>query len=498
MNLLTSIVSRFIPAAFGGAAKAADSAARGYDGAQLGRHTDGWRTPSTSADAEIAAAGPRLRDRSRDLSRNTPYGKRAISIWVGNLVGDGIAPKPVSPDKATNETVSALFKEWCSTCDADGQLNFYGLQGLAVREMIEGGEVLVRRRWRRESDGLTIPMQLQILESDFLDSTRNGPLANGNSAVNGIEFDLRGKRTAYWLWSEHPGNTFISYGTRLLSSAVPASEIIHLYEKDRTQARGTPWCSPVIRKQRDLDDYQFAEGIRKKIESSMVGAVIGDDGDEGVNPAGPGDGKARVEDGNGNLVEKFAPGMFVYLRGGKDIKFNQPATVSGYSEYVKLELRAIAAGWRVPYELLTGDLSDVNFSSSRFSIQEFRRLVRQFQKQLIIPVMLEPMWAWFCEAAYVAGKINVPYVPVEWSPPDFEWINPLDDVRADKEAVRAGFRSPQEIITESGRDPEKVMAEIVAWNARLDGAGVILDTDPRRTTAAGQLQMAQDNQPPPA
>ena len=494
MNWFDAALGLFSPRAALDRAKARAALrafARAYDGAAQGRNTDGWRTASTSGDAEIAAAGPRLRDRSRDLTRNNPYAARAVSAWVSNLIGEGITPRPNTGDDTLNAAITAVFSEWSDRCDADGQLDFYGFTALAVREMVEGGEGLVRRRYRRDSDGLPIPMQVQLLEADFLDSSKTGPLANGNTAIQGVEFDLRGRRTAYWLWSDHPGNSFVGYGTRLLSSAVPASEILHLYEKQRTVVRGVPWSAPVIRRLRDLDDYQFAEGVRKKIESSMVGVVIGDDDEDGINtdPGTPGAGP-RVVDGNNNRLERFMPGMFAYLRGGKDIKFNQPAVIAGFAEYEKTALRAIAAGWRLPYELLTGDLSDVNFSSARVGIMEFRRLVRQMQQQLLIPLLLDPLWRWFCEAAWLAGKIPVPFVPVEWSPPDFDWINPVQDVQADLLAVRAGFRSVPEIITESGRDPDKVLAEIRSWNAKIDAVDppLILDSDPRNVSKAGLIQ----------
>jgi len=42
--------------------------------------------------------------------------------------------------------VDALFARWSDAADADGQLDFYGLQTLICREMVEAGEVLVRRR----------------------------------------------------------------------------------------------------------------------------------------------------------------------------------------------------------------------------------------------------------------------------------------------------------------------------------------------------------------
>ena len=82
-----------------------------------------------------------------------------------------------------------------------------------------------------------------------------------------------------------------------------------------------------------------------------------------------------VVDAEGKTIEQFEPGLIAYARGGKDIKFNQPASTAGVSEWLRAQLHIIAAGYRVPYELLTGDLSQVNYSSLRGGLVEFRRMV---------------------------------------------------------------------------------------------------------------------------
>ena len=67
---------------------------RSYEGAKTTRRTDGWYTPSSSANTEIYVAGRRLRDRARDIVRNNPYGKKARRIFSDNFVGTGItAPR---------------------------------------------------------------------------------------------------------------------------------------------------------------------------------------------------------------------------------------------------------------------------------------------------------------------------------------------------------------------------------------------------------------------
>jgi capsid protein len=62
---------------------------------------------------------------------------------------------------------------------------------------------------------------------------------------------------------------------------------------------------------------------------------------------------------------QFEPRLIAYARDGKDIKFNQPATTAGVAEWLRAQLQIIAAGFRLRYELLTGDLSQVPYSSIR-------------------------------------------------------------------------------------------------------------------------------------
>jgi lambda family phage portal protein len=472
------------------AREAFDLAARSYDGAAKGRRTEGWRTAGSSADTEIAIAGALLRDRMRDLGRNNPHAAKAVSVLVNNIVGAGIMPRAASGKERLDRKVDDLFARWATACDADGQLDFYGLQTLICREMVEAGEVLVRRRPRRASDGLAAPLQLQVLEADHLDASRNGPLAAtassgaGGRLVQGIEFDALGRRRAYWLHAEHPGDAWGALRGGAGSYPVPASEIAHVYEKARTQARGVPWGAPVIRALRDLDDYEVAEIVRKKTEACVTAFVVGDDEtQQGIAPA--------VVDADGNRVEQFEPGLIAYARGGKDIRFNQPAATGGYAEYRRASLHTISAGFRVPYELLTGDLSQVNYSSIRAGLVEFRRMIDAVQWQLFIPMCCAPLWRWFTEAAWAAGLIPTPEVPVEWSPPKFEAVDPQKEAAAQLLAIRSGTMTLAEVIARQGRNPDAVLAEIAATNAKLDALGLVLDSDPRKVTKTGILQGAK-------
>jgi lambda family phage portal protein len=461
------------------------AAQRGYDAASRGRGTEGWRAiGGGSADAEIAAAGATLRERMRDLVRNDPLAAKAVQVLVSNIVGTGIRPRAAGPDPAANRAADAVWNEWSRVADADGHTDFHGLTQLAVREMIEGGEVFARRFRRSLTDRLPVPLQIQLLEADHLDSARFDQRPDGSRIVQGIEYDSLGRRRAYWLFPDHPGDPSPIFGRRLESVRVDAANVAHLFERQRVQNRGVPWGVPAMRALRDLGDWHTSELTRKKIEASMVAFVFGaDDDQQSLAPV--------VLDAEGKKVEQFEPGLIGYVRHGKDVKFNAPGSTSGIYEWNRVQQHIIAAGFRVPYELLTGDLSQVNFSSSRVGLSEFRRMVEAVQWHTVIPQFCEPIWRWVMEVAATMGRIPDPNIPAEWGPPKFESVNPLQDVQADILEVRAGFATVQQMIAKRGYDPEAILQEWSAFAALWDAAGLVFDTDPRRVTKGGQSQPPQ-------
>lgn len=501
INFLDRIVAEFSPKAgvkrvsarqaFDAMDKVAKrSANSGYDGAGTGRRSAHWRPRGTSADVEIALAGRRLRDRARDLARNTPHGSEAVQVWVDYLVGAGIEPRAKTGDDALDKKINDLWKAWSAQCDVSGPDGFNAQTALSVRGMVEGGDVFVRRRPRRLSDGLAVPLQLQLMEGDHLDESKTtGRLANGGRIVRGIEYDAIGRRAAYWLYRDHPGEAGL-YLTSMESTRVPAEDVIHLFRKDRVQARGVTWLAPIVQKMRDDDDWTEAELVRKKIEACTVAFVTdADAGDEPITPAaGADDGFTGATDANGNPVETFEPGLIAYLRGGKSVTFNDQKSASGVSEWDKVIAHKIAEGVGIPYELLTGDLSQVNYSSIRTGLVKYKRRVDRLQWQLIIPRLCQPVWDWFILAAYDAGLIEVPKAAVSWTPPAFEEVDRTKEALADLMEMRAGTLSLPEAIARKGLNPVEHLNEIAEYNKLIDNLELILDSDPRKVSRAGLTQ----------
>lgn len=469
---------------------------RQYEGASRGRRMSNWRTTSSSANVEIAVGGRVLRDRARDLVRNNPTAANIVSIWTNYLVGPGIMPRAATGEDKLDKLVDEVFEEWTKRCVSGMDIDFYGMQSLACRIMVESGEGLVRRRVRRESDGFRIPLQLQVMEPDIIDESRLPDRKRSRLVLNGVEFDTIGRKRGYWLHPHHPGEHQL-FGLANSSNFVRAEDIVHLFEPLRTQVRGVPWLHSIIVPLKDVDDYNHAENVRKKIEACVVGMVVPGE-NEVPNIAMPEvDGAHRsvdglVTDANGFPVERFEPGMIAYLPNGKDIRFNNPAISAGQEMYLRTQYRRIAAGARIPYELVSGDWSQANFASGKMGFMNFRRLVTSLQWNIVIPVLCQPVWDWFVSAGQIAGVLPDRLIPVEWQPPEFEDIQPLDDARADLIAVRMGKKSILDVISKSGRNPRTVIREIVETNKILDENGVVLDSDPRRVAINGQMQWGGD------
>lgn len=478
MNMLDRAIGWFSPSAGLSRvrARAAMEMVRSYDGAKTGRRTDGWTTGGTSANAEIAPALSLLRSRSRDLLRNNPYAVKARQAFVGNAIGTGITAK-----FAAN---ADLWARWIGgECDADGQHDFFGLQMLAAMTEFESGECLIRLRWRRPDDGLAVPLQLQVLEPDYLDTLKNEALPNGGWIMHGVEFDALGRRVGYWLYDQHPGDN-APFLRGLTSRRIPATDILHLYRKERPgQVRGVPRLAPVMLKMRDTDDYEEAELVRKGIEACFAAIVTNQAGDDTTPITG------GLTDASGRTVESMAAGMVYYAKPGQDIKFGSPAAVGGYGEFIRQQLHAIAAGAGLTYELLTGDLSMVNYSSYRAGVLEFRRAVEQYQWITFIPMFCAPVAAAFQRAALLQRGSRAG--DVEWTTPKWDWVDPVKDVAGELLEVAAGLKSWQEAVRRRGMDPDTVLAQTKEDQQKFKDAGVAIQIDKLALGAAAAAAPAE-------
>ncbi len=482
----------------------AQSTGTAYEAAGQTRRAKGWVAPTVGPNSGVLSSLATLRDRSRSVVRNDGYARSAIDRLVANIVGTGIKPLSQAPDPDFRARVHALWLRWTDFSDADGRLDFYGQQALAVRTWLEGGEAFIRLRPRLPQDELPVPLQLQILEPELVPHTYN--VTQGQNRVRaGIEFSAIGARLAYWMYRARPGDPQDMDVQTLVR--VAAETVIHLYDPVRAgQLRGLPHLTQALVRLHELDKFDDATLLRQQIANLFAGFVTR----PGVAPGSnldPFTG-AEIQTEEGQAIVGLEPGLLQELRPGQEIQFNNPPAVGDtYGDFMHQQLLGVAAAADVPYEILTGDLSKVNDRTVRVILNEFRRRIQQRQYGIVAYQLCRTVWdAWF-ERAVLSGALDVPadyfdnpapFRGVKWIPQGWAYIHPVQDVEAQRGAIRSGLRSRSEVISELGEDAETVDQEIAEDNKRADELGLVLDSDPRKTQPSGTSASSQDAAQPPA
>ncbi|GLS45144.1 phage portal protein [Methylobacterium brachythecii] len=481
-----------------------------YDAAGgFGRRSRAWRVGGYGPNTALTYALDELRQKSRDQARKNPYARAAIDRLVTNIVGTGIKPQStaaistVGMSKAQakaakklseqfRQAVTRLWWDWTDQADSTGAHDFYGLQAIAVRGMIEGGECFLRMRPRRLTDGLTVPLQLQVLEGDHCDAFKT----NASERIRqGIQYDAIGARQGYWLYREHPGDGLLGGAGSLAQSLVPASDVCHLYRAMRPgQDRGEPWLAPALQTLYDLSGYLDAELVRKKNSAMFVGFIkrIAD----GQSPLG-----ADGPDDAGSAGLAFEPGTLQILEDDEDVTFSDPKDVGpNFEAFVRQSLRGIATAAGTLYELLSGDYSQLNDRTLRAALNDFRRAVEGWQHHHVVYQVCRPVYARWIDLAILSGALILPpgmrrqdAYAAKWTPQAWPYIHPVQDVESKQMEIRAGFSTRSQKVSEGGYDAEAIDAENAQDNARADALGLIYASDGRQKTgSAGNAGAAGD------
>lgn len=471
------------------------------DSAGQGRRLRMFR-PSNYGPNAAQSGSMTILARSRHAVRNNPWAGTTIERSVSNGIGTGIQARPTWGDVAQKQAQRDLWKRTIRKIDADNVLDFYGLQALAWREWKEAGEVFVRRRDRRLEDGLPVPMQIQLIESEQCprDFTRLG--SNGNRIEQGIEFDKIGRRVAYWMHPRHPGDD----ATWMVSNEpvrIPADQILHLYRPPRAGAiRGIPDLAAVLVNLFNLDTLNDAVLERQKIANLFTGFFRRDasaDTNDSVTAA-----LTTGTDTDDTPLAGLEPGTMQELPDGVEVDFSQPpAPGDTYSEFIRAGLMAVFARLGIPYEIATGDIRNISDRALKLILSEFKRLIEMDQWLYMIPQLCQGVREWWFDAAVLSGALAVPgYADIReevinsttWVAQGWPYSHPVQDVTSDIKAIRAGLRTRSAVVMGAGEDPEEVDAQQVEDNQRADDSGLSYDSDGRRPLNQPATQNANPNQ----
>ncbi len=443
---------------------------RSYDGGGSGRRWNGaGRTPVTIA-AMLAARRP-MAERARYLVGSNALAASGAEAWVSNLVGSGIKPQSQHPVREIRQSLNAAWDRWTDSADFDGVTDAYGLQGTAVRRMVVDGDSFAGFSLGGRGP---VPLQVKLIDAEQIVSSLTQPTVNGGLIVNGIEVDERGRRAAFHMYRHVPGMPFqVNFDW----VRVPADDVLQLFNPlTPGQVRGVSWFAPVLLRLADLDKAHDAQLMRQQIAAMLAGFIT----DTNSTGGGfEGEQKGSVLDGG------LEPGTLKVLDPGQDIKFSDPATIGPESiAFLKLTRQEIAAGLGVPTVLLDGDLSDINLSSIRHGLLDFRRRCEAIQHSVIVYQLLRPIWRRFVTIAALRGAIDArgferdpeAFMAATWIPPKNLLADPLKDTQAEIEAINAGLMSRRQAVAARGYDLETLDAEIAADRQAAQALGLTFST----------------------
>lgn len=269
---------------------------------------------------------------------------------------------------------------------------------------------------------------------------------------------------------------------------VDAKEIQHRKANvDRCIARGLPLFGPkAFRKLREIDDTLQAVNVTSKVRAGI--ALV-----------------RKVKGGTRDGVQEFAEAratytrtnsstgqtqMFTPVRPGRELTVPDTVDItapfagvnmSQYVEPVKASLRSVAAGVNLPEWMLTGDMSNGNYSSLMVSDGPVEKAFKQMQAQQIAADK-EIVYRAFLHRCNDFGLSPDVWDMIEMNvaAPIVVPRNHKEEIDAGAEEMRLGILSPQTLSARQGLDYEQEQkqikdAEASGWKKPSSGPMQVID-----------------------
>jgi len=473
-NIVDKVVSFFNPVQGARRLRARTfiSTIGGYNAASRSKRTmAGWRTISNDADADTVLDTPLLRQRSRDLVRNSPLAAGAINTSVVTVIGGtGLVKQSridaellgMTDDQAAEweRKTDAEFKLWADSqeCDLERTLRFSEIQELVYRQAFENGDVFISMPFVKRS-GSPYGLKLQLIEADRVSNPTG--IRDVPKFAGGVEKDVHGAPEFYHIQQGHPGSIIrpaqVWDKVRVFGLRTGKRNILHIYRKLRPgQSRGVPELAPVIESLKQLDRYTEAELMAAVVAGMFTVFVKTETGEGDFAPFEPDSetgGKTSDED------MKLANGAIVSLADGEDITTANPQRPNAnYDPFVTAILKEVGAAIGIPYEILTKHFSS-SYSASRAAMLEAWRFFMA-RRIWVARSFCQPVYeAWLTEAV-ASGRIVAPgflsgdllirqaYCACDWVGPAKGMIDENKEMDASKKKVDMGVSTLQKEAAE--------------------------------------------------
>lgn len=406
----------------------------------------------TSGDADLLALNELdlLRARSRDLLRNNETAYSAQQKFVEAM--GAVTVKWSKKDGSHDTETQALWDAWTGDCNSDGYGDFNTLQTVLNRERFATGEAIIRMVIQGGQ------LKLQQIGAEYLDIRYMGEnIADGKTRY-GITFK-QDKPVIYWFL---PDNYFgIRTATDTNRVPVRADSVIHVFQRlSAGQWRGLPELTSILLTLYDTQDL-IDSTIEKQKNAQAISWVIEQANALSMNPIGQPIklGKTNKSDPDQKLTFKSIGNNVYYLNQGERINFHQAQDIgNNLGIMITKQLQRACSAVGVPYHQVTGDTMNLDFSSIRAILVDFKIRI-QYQHHLInIPLCFKPIAKRWRDIESIRNKFVNDSIP-SFQLPRFYGVDDYKDAKADIEEVAAGLSTLSSKLEERHLSFEDIAAD---------------------------------------
>lgn len=404
------------------------------------------------------------RDRGHAAYRKNLVAKTLVDTETDNVIGDGLNYQPTTDDEAWNREAQDRYYAWldeASVRGGDVQSGCELVRMLWSRSRVAGdiGWALVKER-----PGQPLASRIQVIPSELI-VTPDG-MHSDRAVYDGIRYDAYGAPVEFYVLSTEERTAKRSF------TPVPARDFVYLpHLSEPTQARGETCYAHVFDVLSHIDRY--VDGVALAAWMATVFGIVFKQANAAkqVNQLG------TLYNAAGDLQKAITleNGMVKYVGQGDEVaqvQAHQP--MQNTPDFIRAMLRLAGMVFGMPLEAFARDMSTCNFASARIGLLPFYRACKIRGQGTFGPRWSRTIRWWLSREAQRPAddprRWRTPFPRDYWRHEllsnAWEYTDPVSEVQGDMLQVDAGFKSAQQVISERGRDAERILRERREWEEK--------------------------------
>ena len=315
-----------------------------------------------------------MRRRSRYEAANNPVFKRILKAYVKDVVGTGPRLQQTTGHESFDAFVTKHWRRWFKAVRYVRKLR------VSLRGRVVNGESF-RQRITNPELPTAVKLDIRPFEADRCTSLFEN--AADPLRVDGIDFDVFGNPTTYWI-TDHPGDlSAMNWKPR----PIAARYVTHWFDEEREeQVRGVPELHSSVELMADGRRFRKATRLKAEAAASTNGVIYADVA-------------------SGAMPDDFDNGPFEFDRntdhvmpvGWRREEYEQKSPNDTYEMFNRETASEAGAPLGMTANVSCGNSSQYNFSSTRYDGEHWFGEVDCQREDCELVVVNPDFQAWFAE-----------------------------------------------------------------------------------------------------